>query len=193
MVKEWLTISEAAAETGITPQAIYKRLKTTLNPYYKEQDGRKLLHRDAIDIIKSGTAEPQAQKVEAVFNMEMLHLLRQDIETIKEQLTQKDRQINLLMDELTAKNEQIKALNDGLNKALTNASQSNYLASRAIIEPEEPQHQDATETPGGENQPGGSAPEEPTAGDKPEAPCNAANDVKQEPVKKTLWQRLFNK
>ena len=112
MVKEWLTISEAAAETGITPQAIYKRLKTTLNPYYKEQDGRKLLHRDAIDIIKSGTAEPQAQKVEAVFNMEMLHLLRQDIETIKEQLTQKDRQINLLMDELTAKNEQIKALNE---------------------------------------------------------------------------------
>ncbi len=191
MVKEWLTISEAAAETGITPQAIYKRLKTTLNPYYKEQGGRKLLHRDALEVLKAPNVKPG--KVEPIYTTGLLNLTRQTIETLQDQLTKKDNQITALLDELTAKNEQIKALNEGLTQALTNASQSNYLASRAIIEPEEPQHQDATETPGGENQSGGSAPEEPTAGDKPEAPGNTANDVKQEPVKKTLWQRLFNK
>lgn len=129
MDKEWLTIAEAAAAANVTTQAIYKRLKTTLNPYQKTVAGKKLLHIKALEVLKAGAVDNPPGNVEPGLNMEILNLTRDNLQLLRDQLTTKDDQIKALLEELTAKNNQLSDLNDKLNQALINASQANYITA----------------------------------------------------------------
>lgn len=189
--KEWLTIAEAAQAAGISPQAIYKRLKTTLNPYYREHEGRKLLHRDALEALKAPNVDNA--KVEPQLTPGLINLTRQTVEILQDQLTQKDRQISALLEELAAKNEQIKALNSGLNQAITTAGQAQYLLGRAIIEPAQDWDK---QTPGGTAQDAArDNPEtEPIKQDPPQEERAQDKPAPEDPQpKKTIWQKLFRR
>ena len=49
---EYLTISKFAEKAGLTPQAIYKRIKADLAPYAKEENGIKLVSEEALELFK---------------------------------------------------------------------------------------------------------------------------------------------
>ena len=109
--------------------SVYKRLKTTLNPYQKTVAGKKLLHIKALEVLKAGAVDNPPGNVEPGLNMEILNLTRDNLQFLRDQLTTKDDQIKALLEELTAKNNQLSDLNDKLNQALINASQANFITA----------------------------------------------------------------
>lgn len=53
MKKEYLTIREVANKAGVSYQAIYKRLNSTLKDYVVEVEGRKVLKPEALAVVLS--------------------------------------------------------------------------------------------------------------------------------------------
>lgn len=114
MDKDYLTIQEVATRANKSPQAIYQRLNSSLKPYLKVINGKKMLHPDALEVL-----EP------------------------KEDLSKSDEALNkvieILQDQLRVKDDQIKALNESLQKALQATSESHFIQAqeqqKALIEP----------------------------------------------------------
>lgn len=121
MGKEWITIAEAAQLAGISTQAIYKRLNTTLNQYYKVIDGKKMLH---INAIKEMTDNPDSkQSTNKPVDGDLTTILQNTI--------------NVLTEQLAVKDEQIIQLNNRLEQALNVTGQQNYiLAQKQLSDPE---------------------------------------------------------
>lgn len=138
MEKDYLTIAEAAAIAGVSTQAIYKRLQTTLQPYVATVDGKKALRAEAIDVLLQPPVTNQVTNLQPPVGNPLqgqddaLKLLEKTIDTLQEQLKIKD-------DQLRVKDDQIQALNDRLEQSLTISSQGNFLMAqekqRQIIEP----------------------------------------------------------
>lgn len=94
--KEFLSIKEYADLRGVSQSAVYKRLKTTLQPYLVEVEGQKMLK---IQVLEGEDIQPSNRGVEEVSTP-----TPQPSSTILEkQLDVKDKQIEML-------NEQIKEL-----------------------------------------------------------------------------------
>lgn len=120
--KQYLTITEAAGQAGITPQAVYKRLKTNLQPFTKELNGKKMLHIDALKILKpTETTNTVEDAVQPGSMVELIESLKRTVEILTSQLAVKDRQIN--------------DLNDRLQQSLTNAGMNHYVQARQIEAP----------------------------------------------------------
>ena len=52
MKKQYYTISEVAAIAGVTYQAIYKRLNSTLKDYVVTVDNRKCLRQEVLSVLE---------------------------------------------------------------------------------------------------------------------------------------------
>lgn len=79
---EYLTISKFAERAGVTPQAIYKRVKADLAPFTKEENGIKLVSEEALELFK------YTQQVK--FEMREQELLEKisELENLVQSLTQ---------------------------------------------------------------------------------------------------------
>jgi len=82
MNQDYLSIKEFAKRVEQTPQAIYKQLDNKLKDYFKVIDGKKMIHKSAIL---------------AVYNVKSSDSVEQQlINLLKEELKQKDKQIEEL-------------------------------------------------------------------------------------------------
>lgn len=71
---EWLTVKEFAAAAGVTTQAVYKRFNAELTTVYKEENGRRFVHIDALKLFagegglqpSEGGLQPLTTSTEAV-------------------------------------------------------------------------------------------------------------------------------
>lgn len=139
MDKDYITIAEAAAIAGVSPQAIYKRLSTSLKPFVSTVEGKKVLLSAAIDILIQPTVEQPFNNVSTPVEQPLkaqeatLKLLEKTVEILQEQLKIKDAQ-------LQTKDDQLRALNDRLEQSLNITGQGNFLMlqekQRQIIEPD---------------------------------------------------------
>lgn len=79
---EYLTISKFAERAGVTPQAIYKRVKADLAPFTKEENGIKLVSEEALELFR------YTQQVK--FEMREQELLEKisELENLVQSLTQ---------------------------------------------------------------------------------------------------------
>ena len=84
--KDYMSIKDFAIKVGVSQQAIYKQLNNKLKKYLKVVDNKKYLHisalKEYLDIEENSTNEQQ-----------LLNLLQTTIDTLKEQLQEKDKQI----------------------------------------------------------------------------------------------------
>lgn len=115
MEKTYLTIAEAAEIAGVTPQAIYKRLKTTLKPYLLTVEGKKVLEKEAIELLLKKEVDEPLNPTSTLFNNGLNSdktsgLFEETLKTLQDQLKIKDEQ-------LKAKDFQLQELNDRLKEA----------------------------------------------------------------------------
>ena len=129
MSEEWLTISEASKRVGVSYQAIYKRLNTNLKPYVKKVKGKVLLNSKGLEEFYSTKVQKINSTVQSGVELkEVVDILSDQVEILRNELNQKD--------------EQIKTLHDLLNQSLKNQSQSNFVLAqeqqaKKMIESEE--------------------------------------------------------
>lgn len=107
MDQQYITIKEFAHRANKSPQAIYKRLNNQLSTYVKLVGNQKMLNIQALqDIYGIKVANQIQPKVERVDNQiqpesqPIIGLLKDELETLREQLAIKDRQISELNERL---------------------------------------------------------------------------------------------
>lgn len=59
---EYITITEFAEKAGVTPQAVYKRIKTDLEPFVKVENGVKLIEEEALNLFKVAQQTKEKQR-----------------------------------------------------------------------------------------------------------------------------------
>lgn len=104
--KEYLTVSEFAAAAGVSKQAVYQRLKGTLKPFVKVEQGHKIIDISALNYISensdfkgfnsrlnNGVESTPHRDAAADQNNYLL-------QSLMEQLKEKDKQIERLQEEL---------------------------------------------------------------------------------------------
>ena len=85
-----LTIAAFAEQVGVTPQAIYKRLKTDLAPFLVEENGAKLLKTEALNLFKVTQLNKENQQLkELQARIEELERLNAELKADKLSLTEK--------------------------------------------------------------------------------------------------------
>ena len=107
MNKEYLTIKEFADLKGVSVSSVYKRLKTSLQPFLEEVEGKKVLNikvleheglksfNDEVEAVSTSTANPSSTSSSTFF--------------FEKQIEEKDKQIEFL-------NNQIKELQESNKK-----------------------------------------------------------------------------
>lgn len=117
MDQQYITIKEFARRANKSPQAIYKRLNNQLSTYVKLVDNQKMLNTQALQDIYGIKVDNQIRpKVERVDNQvqpdyqPIIELLKDELETLREQLAIKDQQIQEL-------NERLKEAHKALDQA----------------------------------------------------------------------------
>jgi hypothetical protein len=89
---EFLTVAEFSEKCGITKQAIYRRMSTTLKPFVKVLNGQKHLHISALKLFDSTPLFNDSTNVE----QPLIDLLKEQLDLLQRQLEVKDRQIEEL-------------------------------------------------------------------------------------------------
>lgn len=107
MDQQYITIKEFARRANKSPQAIYKRLNNQLSTYVKLVDNQKMLNiqalQDIYDIKVDNQIQPKVERVDNQIQPEsqpIIGLLKDELKTLREQLTIKDRQISELNERL---------------------------------------------------------------------------------------------
>src|SRR6056297_292176 len=144
------TIKEVAEELDISTQAVYKKLnqlQTELNNHIHEvakgNKTVKAVDRKGIEIIKDSLVKPVDQQVcNQVGNqlqVETMEILRETIDTLKNQMDKKDREIQQLKEDykeqLKSKDRQIENLTEmnKNNQILLGREQQKALPSGTVI------------------------------------------------------------
>ena len=119
--KEYYTVQEVALIAGMTKQAIYKRLNTSLQPFTKIVDGKKHLHKDVFQKLGVNQSTSKAsEKVNINDNVaETIASLNRMIDLLGDQLAAKDKQ-------LAEKDKQLDQVNATLNQAIKNQGMAHY-------------------------------------------------------------------
>lgn len=169
----YLTVKEFAAAANVTTQRIYKLyamgcttkcngIATELHEYFKIENGKKYIHRDALRLFENATelhnemqplATDNATELQSD-NQALTNTLQETITALREQLTEKDKQIAELtaalktsQQQLTVAQEQQTALTTALTQqqALHAGTIQQQLEQRSDVpEHEEPQQQQGT-------------------------------------------------
>jgi len=94
---KYYTVKEFAELNGTTQQAVYKRLNSTLKEYVIIANGKKYIKANALNDLAQKHAF-SAEEYQPFNNVEQQfnNTLNDTIETLKEQLEEKDKQIELL-------------------------------------------------------------------------------------------------
>lgn len=105
MEAEFITIKEFAAAAGITVQSIYKRLNNKndeLQPFYKEQDGKKYISIAALSAIYKKEYQPKEEKQDSSSTAEskIIEILREQIEAQRKDIEEKNKLIDTLAAQL---------------------------------------------------------------------------------------------
>lgn len=105
MAKEYYTIKEFAAIKGISQQAVYKKLATTLQPYVVLVDGRKVLKPEALQPHSTPTAQPfSTTNTTREVENDKLDIVK----LLKDQIEQKDKLIERLQESADEKDKYIR-------------------------------------------------------------------------------------
>jgi len=118
MNKEYISVAEFARIKGISKQAVYKQCSTKLKPYVIIVDGRKMLKTDALDdMVKSEVNHSQrASSTDSVEEVDI-------IEFLKEQIKEKDIQIQRLQESEKEKDRHIQSQSEKLAELLAQSNQ----------------------------------------------------------------------
>jgi len=116
-MKEYLTIKEFSEVTGLSTQAIYKRLQTDLQPFCKLIDNKKMLNFNALKIfnifdfqqVDNQEKDELSTSKQSVDNPNIVGILNRTIDLLTKQLQTKDEQ-------LATKDKQIDNLNITINE-----------------------------------------------------------------------------
>lgn len=127
MKKQYYTISEVAAIAGVTYQAIYKRLNSTLKDYVVTVDNRKCLRQEVLSVLeltKTSTVKT-TKKSTSTPNTEPSSYE----EELKRRIQKQEETINFLQEQIKSKDEQIKDSAekiDNLLKLVENSQKIEY-------------------------------------------------------------------
>ena len=114
MTEELLTIKEVAQRAGVSTQAIYQRLDKDLKPYLQVVDNKKCLKIEVLELFsKSPLQEPCKEDYQAL-DKDLQSDFQAVIETLREQLSQKDKQIETLQGELMEQNAHVRKQSEKL-------------------------------------------------------------------------------
>lgn len=92
---EFITIAEFAERAGVTPQAVYKRLKTDLEPFVKVENGVKLINQEALELYRD--KQQVKQSAQEAF-------LQAEVERLAAELEIKQQTINELNNKFVEQN-----------------------------------------------------------------------------------------
>lgn len=115
--REYITVKELAELQGVSVQSIYQRLNTTLKPYIKIIKGRKCLDISVLGEVYGEDVKGFKQDFKQDLNKDLkgdstVNLLKETLETLRQQLEQKDRQIAELTKSLQFEQGKSKSLED---------------------------------------------------------------------------------
>ena len=165
MRSEYITVKEFAEIAGVTIQSIYKRLSkenNPLNPYFKEIDGKKLLHKAALrevydldlpeELEKDQPADPEKEAAAAADPTEVAAATPEKndhadrlITLLEKQLEEKDRQLQEKDLQINAKDKQIESLLQRLEEANKLIDQQQQLAAiekKEVLQLEDPEEKE---------------------------------------------------
>ena len=133
-------VDEAAKAAGVSVQSIYQRLETSLKDYVKVVKGKKYLDKKVLSDVYNINVEEYVKDIKQDNKQgfkgdnsdETVKLLQDTLNTLRQQLEQKDKQI------------------DELHNLLNQEQQLNAINSKKILELEQKQEQ---ENPEQENPP----------------------------------------
>ena len=112
--QEYYTVPEIAYITGLTKQAIYKRLSTSLSPYVTIIEGKKHLHRNVLKVLMTNSRHDKLNDTD------------NNDQTLTEIVASMNKMIDLLRVQLAAKDKQIEEVNATLSQAIKNQGMSHY-------------------------------------------------------------------
>lgn len=135
---EYISIPEFAKLAHKSPQAIYKQLNNRLNPYIKLVDNQKMLNINALSDFFGIEVEQPIKPELSTHDNQLIKLLEENQDLLRQQLKEKDKQI----DELTAIiREQAESINADRKKELAGTlieSQQQLLSESPQQEPTAP-------------------------------------------------------
>jgi len=118
-MKEYLTIKEFSEVTGISTQAVYKRLQTDLQPFCKLIDNKKMLSFNALQLFNILDFQPVGNQSISELPTEQPLVDNQDIvETLNKTIDLLTVQLQIKDEQLATKDKQIDNLHNTIN-ALT--------------------------------------------------------------------------
>jgi predicted DNA-binding protein YlxM (UPF0122 family) len=125
--KQYYTVQEIAQIVGISKQAIYKRMSTSLSPYSTVIDGKKHLHKDVLRVLIVNESTDDLNKTDNVDK------------NFTEIISSMNRMIDVLKVQLAAKDKQLEEVNAMLSQALKNQGMVHYTeAVKQIEAPKKP-------------------------------------------------------
>lgn len=102
-MSNYITVSEFSKRAGITKQAVYLQLNNKLKPYFKILNGKKMLDISALELYNNinnnqdfkSTNNQESKENQSTLNQEnqLIQVLQTTIETLREQLAEKDKVI----------------------------------------------------------------------------------------------------
>ena len=120
--REYLTIKEVSRAAGVSVQSIYQRLETSLKDYVKIVKGKKYLDISVLKDIYGIEVEKALKDIKQDFKQDIkdnskgdtsddtVKLLQDTLDTLRQQLEQKDKQIKELHN-LLDQEQQLNAIN----------------------------------------------------------------------------------
>lgn len=115
-MNEYLTIKEVAEASGLSKQAIYKRLSTDLQPFFKLIENKKMLNYNVLKVLNSTYNSTDFKQVENKDNQvesnKTIEILNKTINLLTEQLSTKDKQIDNLTNTVNQLNLRIAELTE---------------------------------------------------------------------------------
>lgn len=138
--REYLTIKEVSRAAGVSVQSIYQRLETSLKNYVKVVKGKKYLDISVLKDIYDVEVEKALKDIKQEFKQDIkddskgdksddtVKLLQDTLDTLRQQLEQKDKQIK------------------ELHNLLDQEQQLNAINSKKILELEQKQEEQKTIT-----------------------------------------------
>lgn len=127
--KEYITVKEYATAKGITIQAVYKRLNKGLKPYLIMVEGQKCLK---IEVLNSVELEKlnSVDKLSTQLSTDSTQPIQPpESEILKNQLAEKDKQIESLLRQLEEIQSQNKKLTEQHDEFIKLISQSQYITA----------------------------------------------------------------
>ena len=92
-MNDYLTIPQFAKQAGCTKQYLYNQLTGKFVNYYKEENGKKYLQKDALRLVKQ-KSEVDNQLTGQVYRDELIQSLKEQVDNLKKQIDNLNQALN---------------------------------------------------------------------------------------------------